>query len=328
MKRVILGVFFVVGVLLTPVSVFAVCSEVTQTVTRSLNGTACGTNPGKRNYIYTCLDGDKWTTDEESKLCEEGTTCVNDTEAGTASCVPITPNTCTEENTKAIIREEGGVACGTAEINNRYTCSAGGAWVLLESCEEGKKCVNNNEEDTASCERSDNSKMCIAEKLQRYNTGTACGIYDKNSVYECLDGDWKKLESCDMSQGTVCINNHDEGTASCNFNLTIPGAGTVYNPVCTINNGEGVETALGCVPIDMKGFITWLLGWLFGVAGGIAFILMVAGFIMVGTSSGDEKRMAGAKETITSAVIGLSISIFALFLLKLIAVDILHIPGI
>lgn len=92
--------------------------------------------------------------------------------------------------------------------------------------------------------------------------------------------------------------------------------------------GNGIKTAIGCVPIETQGFVSWLLSWLFGVAGGIAFVLMVYGFILLGTSQGDEKKAAGAKETITSAITGLLVSIFAVFILKLIAVDILQIPGL
>jgi len=90
----------------------------------------------------------------------------------------------------------------------------------------------------------------------------------------------------------------------------------------------GINTAIGCVPMEMSEFIRWLLSWLFGVAGGIAFVLMVFGFIMLGTSQGDEKKVAGAKETITSAITGLLVSIFAVFILRLIAVNILQIPGL
>ena len=46
------------------------------------------------------------------------------------------------------------------------------------------------------------------------------------------------------------------------------------------------------------------------------------------TAGGDPKAAQGAQETVTSAITGLLISIFALFLLRLIAVNILHIPGI
>lgn len=97
------------------------------------------------------------------------------------------------------------------------------------------------------------------------------------------------------------------------------------NVLC--DGDQGVNTALGCIPIGSSGFTSWILGRLFGIAGGIAFLLMVYGFILVATSGGDEKKVAGAKETITSAIVGLLVCIFAVFILKLVAVNILQIPG-
>lgn len=93
-------------------------------------------------------------------------------------------------------------------------------------------------------------------------------------------------------------------------------------------SSTSINTALGCVPVEMGSFVPWLLGWLFGVAGGIAFLLMSYGFILIAMSGGDEKKIQGAKETITSAVTGLIVCIFGIFILRLIAVNILHIPGI
>ena len=88
-----------------------------------------------------------------------------------------------------------------------------------------------------------------------------------------------------------------------------------------------VNTALGCVPVTWDAFVPWLLTWIFGVAGGIAFLLMAYGFILMSTSSGDPKAVQAAQETITSAITGLLVSILALFLLRLIAIQILQIPG-
>lgn len=89
-----------------------------------------------------------------------------------------------------------------------------------------------------------------------------------------------------------------------------------------------INTALGCVPVDMGQFIGWLLPVLFGIAGGISFILMVYGFILITLSKGDPKAVQGAKETITSAITGLLLSIFSIFLLRLIVTGILKLPGI
>jgi len=89
-----------------------------------------------------------------------------------------------------------------------------------------------------------------------------------------------------------------------------------------------VNTALGCVPVKVEDFVTWLLSFIFGIAGGIAFLLMIYGFILISTTGGDPKKMQGAQETVSSAITGLVVCIFAVFLLRLIAVNILRIPGI
>ncbi len=107
---------------------------------------------------------------------------------------------------------------------------------------------------------------------------------------------------------------------------TMPSTTHIYNPLCA--DGNSISTAFGCIPYDASEFAVKFLQILFGIAGGIAFLLMVYGFILVATSSGDEKKLQAAKETITSAITGLLISIFALFLFRLIVVNILKIPGI
>lgn len=89
-----------------------------------------------------------------------------------------------------------------------------------------------------------------------------------------------------------------------------------------------INTALGCIPVDMGEFIGWLLPFLFGIAGGISFLLMVYGFILITVSKGDPKAVQGARETITSAITGLILSIFSIFILRLIVSGILKLPGV
>lgn len=109
------------------------------------------------------------------------------------------------------------------------------------------------------------------------------------------------------------------------FKKSVLAAG--YKPFAGCSSDK-VSTSLGCVPITIEQFVPWLLQFIFGIAGGIAFLLMVYGFILMSTSGGDEKKIQGAKETITSAVTGLLVCIFGLFILRLLAVNILQIPGI
>lgn len=87
------------------------------------------------------------------------------------------------------------------------------------------------------------------------------------------------------------------------------------------------ETALGCIPNDPIAFTVWILARALGIGGGIAFLLMVSGAIKILTSAGNPEGVKNGTQTILSAVQGLLFIIFSLFLLKLIGVDILQIPG-
>ncbi|MFH1561362.1 MAG: hypothetical protein ABID04_02150 [Patescibacteria group bacterium] len=95
------------------------------------------------------------------------------------------------------------------------------------------------------------------------------------------------------------------------------------------DGGNGVNTAIGCVPVDTpNSFVVWLLPTLLGVVGGLAFLLMVYGAIKMMISAGNPQRLKEGQDTLTSAIVGLIFAIFSLFLLRLIGVDILKIPGL
>lgn len=97
---------------------------------------------------------------------------------------------------------------------------------------------------------------------------------------------------------------------------------------CSANGTTGINTALGCIPTnDMNSFVAWLLGKLVAISGGIAFLLIAFGVFQITTSAGDPKKVQAGSELITSALSGLLFIILSLFLLKLIGVDILHLPG-
>jgi hypothetical protein len=86
----------------------------------------------------------------------------------------------------------------------------------------------------------------------------------------------------------------------------------------------GIETAIGCIPVeDTNAFMGWILGWAIGVGGGIAFLLIVYASIMVMTSQGMPDRLKAGQELLTSAISGLIMLIFSVFILKFIGIDIL-----
>ncbi len=87
-------------------------------------------------------------------------------------------------------------------------------------------------------------------------------------------------------------------------------------------------TAFGCIPTDPMNLVKWLFPYLLGFGGLAVFGLIVFSGIQIIISSGDPQKIQGAKETITSAITGLIFVILSLFLLRLIGVDILGLPGL
>ena len=109
--------------------------------------------------------------------------------------------------------------------------------------------------------------------------------------------------------------------------LAFPRAILAASPFDGCTNND-INTALGCIPVEIGPFIVWLSKYIFGISGGIAFLMMIYGFFLMATSSGDPKAVQGAKETVTSAITGLLVSVFGVFILRLIALNILQIPGL
>lgn len=89
-------------------------------------------------------------------------------------------------------------------------------------------------------------------------------------------------------------------------------------------DSDGIPTAIGCVPIkDITALTTFVMKWLIGVGGGVAFLMILSAGFQIMTSSGDPKKLSSGQEQLTSAVAGLILIIFSIFMLRLIGVNIL-----
>lgn len=88
-----------------------------------------------------------------------------------------------------------------------------------------------------------------------------------------------------------------------------------------------VWTAIGCVPVTLDGFVGAILPFAIGIAGGIAFLLILFGALQIMTSAGNPEKLNAGRELVTSAIVGLLLIIFSVFILQLIGVQILRIPG-
>lgn len=98
--------------------------------------------------------------------------------------------------------------------------------------------------------------------------------------------------------------------------------------LCVDCSTKGIWTGIGCISTDLSVFIKdTLLGWGVGLAGIIALLCIIYSSFMMQTSRGNPEKIKKAQELLTSCIMGLILIIFSVFILRLIGVSILKIPG-
>ena len=135
-------------------------------------------------------------------------------------------------------------------------------------------------------------------------------------VKTCPEG--QHLENSGPFGAEQCVYNDTE--AAVNNSSTVSPDNRV---LC--DNGTGISTAIGCIHAlgDQNAFLSDLLKWATGIGGGIAFVLMLYAGFMIMTASGNPERLKAGQELLTSAIAGLILLIFSVFILKFIGIDIL-----
>lgn len=96
---------------------------------------------------------------------------------------------------------------------------------------------------------------------------------------------------------------------------------------CQID-GKHIWSAIGCLPTELSVLIKdYILTTGVGIGGVIAFLYFIYGCFLILTSSGNPEVIEEAKQIIISSLSGLLLIIFSIFILKVISVDILKLPG-
>lgn len=146
----------------------------------------------------------------------------------------------------------------------------------------------------------------------------------------CIDGPITTCSSGYYRPANGCSRHNNAGPCTAGGECISSGSGGNGGPSLTgcPSGGQGIETALGCIPIqNITESIKWFLRWAIGIAGGIAFLLILSSGFQIMTSSGNPEKLKGGQEQLTAAISGLLLIIFSVFLLRLIGVDILKLPG-
>lgn len=106
-------------------------------------------------------------------------------------------------------------------------------------------------------------------------------------------------------------------------------AGSSELGACTGCAGKGqIYTGIACFDTNLSSFIqNSLFNIGIGLAGIFAFLCILYAAFQLQTSRGNPEKIKKAQELLTSCIMGLMLIIFSVFILKLIGVDILQIPG-
>lgn len=166
-------------------------------------------------------------------------------------------------------------------------------------------------------------RYCCKDIKQCYNNALCIEYRHLTPINACPSSGY--TYDCPSVLNTCCQEAKDCPTSS-------SGRSERENALCTGYpegyENERVNTAIGCIPTNINTLASWLLTWAMGIGGGIAFLLMLYAGFQIMISSGDPQRAQAGKELLTSAVSGLLLIIFSILILRLIGIEIFHIPGI
>ncbi|EKE05907.1 MAG: hypothetical protein ACD_19C00151G0002 [uncultured bacterium] len=148
--------------------------------------------------------------------------------------------------------------------------------------------------------------------------GTPCCTYYVQA-YGCTEGN-----PSDQTANCICSDyDFDSGY----------GDQLIPTSICKFSNDQGaceqcvnenkVPTPFGCISAEPQEFVEKLLKIAMGVAGGIAFLMILYGGFTIMMSAGNPEKLNSGKEIITSAISGLLLIVFSAVILRIIGIDIL-----
>ncbi len=109
--------------------------------------------------------------------------------------------------------------------------------------------------------------------------------------------------------------------------ITDPDAKSKCEACMGGETNTGTFTALGCISTHPGDLLGKIIGLAIGMAGGIAFLLILFGGFQIMTSAGNPEQLNAGRELVSSAITGLLLIIFSIFILQFIGVNLIGIPG-
>jgi len=231
--------------------------------------------------------------------------------------------------------------------DNKFDCEWTGIECVVKTPVFPHGCAPGFDADRSVCESIDDSWDCQGQ------VNNSCVEIYPDSCYECVSvaegcyprdcddpraeyPDWDSCDDactgkvpikfrCDNGQCVEDENGPYKNLQSCLLDCSAPPPPP---PDGGCDDPKAIRTAIGCINVSgPTGFVSSILSLAVGIGGGIAFLLIIFGAFQILTSSGTPEKVQAGKELITSAIAGLLLIIFAVFILRLIGAEILKIPG-
>lgn len=231
----------------------------------------------------------------------------------------------------------GGATCNPGDT--RYVCTGGCNLPGIKAA-----CTNGV---TGAAERQVCNSSGTGWDIQAYQCVTEC----KSCVSNCKYRPGERCTACAVMTVFSCDSITGQRTDTNCYISDVCGAQSFITPLPTLTiipppckefvqetNPQGtpiqgrqvcktLDTAVGPIDTDPAKFVQQLFGIILSLAGGIAVLLIIYSGYQLMISQGNAEKVQGAKETLTSAIVGLIFIIFSLVILQIIGVDILRIPG-
>lgn len=164
------------------------------------------------------------------------------------------------------------------------------------------------------------------------------GTWAVNGISEVFFGDSthdRCYATSPVTVGGVCTcevapaDSYNKVTTLCNvFYDPVLDKQEIINCNECANKFHGFYTGIGCVPLSLPTFISSvILGPVIGLVGLIAFGMLIYSAFILQTSQGNPEKVKKAREILTGSIVGLIFIILSVFILRLIGVNILGLPG-
>lgn len=170
---------------------------------------------------------------------------------------------------------------------------------------------------------------------QQYATCDACGFckvtqQESSQTYTVKDGyivpgNWEACRQCLYPNATNA--NQPETKETVTIDATTgraptPQPGRFYTMVGCISTNLGSFQQSGAAASVVQTMLTML----FSVAGGVTFLYLIYGAFVLITSQNDPERLNLGRRIMVGSIMGLLISLFAVFIVNFLATNILQLP--